>query len=125
MFSVDSNNNITLTRGDSASLCVDLYDTNGDQYILKEGDYIVFSMAADYDTAAILKKISASPSITLAPADTQELAVGAYLYDIAIRTSSGDVYTPIGVSKFIITSNIDDTIETVEAKTLSGIVSGK
>lgn len=125
MFLVDSNNNITLTRGDSASLCVDLYDANGDQYVLKEGDYIVFSMAADYDTAAILKKVSASPSIALTPADTQELAVGVYLYDIAIRTSSGNVYTPIGVSKFIITSNIDTTVETAETKPLSGIVSGK
>lgn len=125
MFSVDSNNNITLTRGDSASLYADLYDANGDQYILKEGDYIVFSMAADYDTAAILKKISASPSITLAPADTQELTIGTYLYDIAIRTSSGDVYTPIGVSKFIVVSNLDTTAEAVESKALSGIVSGK
>lgn len=125
MLSVNSNNDITLTRGDSASLYIDLYDANGDKYSLKEGDYIVFSMAADYDAAAVLKKVSASPSIVLTPSDTEELIAGVYLYDIAIRTSSGDIYTPIGVSKFTIMPNLDSTIETIETKMLSGIVSGK
>lgn len=46
MFNIDRKkfNKIMLTRGDSASILVEIYDLEDKKYELKEGDSLVFSV---------------------------------------------------------------------------------
>ena len=44
MLNIDENNNITLTRGDSASIAVALKNPDGSDYTLQSGDELLFTV---------------------------------------------------------------------------------
>lgn len=100
MFSIDSNNNIEFTIGDTASLHVALYNIDGSKYSITDGDIIRFTIADQYCGNIVVQKDSASQIIPIYPSDTSNLISGVYIYDIKLITQSNDVYTPIGPSEF-------------------------
>lgn len=96
MFSVDKDNNISLTRGDTCTLNINLVDADGNPYITHEGDTMRFAMAKRYgtDSPLVNKNIPVDTLIfKLDPADTKPLEFGKYVYDIQYTDYNGDVST--------------------------------
>lgn len=87
-------NNITLTRGDTLRVKVDITDENGDIYEPKNTDEIRFAMKRKYkDKDCLIKKTIPNNTLILElkPKDTKPLQFGKdYVYDIQI-TEDGDV----------------------------------
>lgn len=104
------NNNITLTRGDSLYITINIFK-NGEPYIPVEGDVIRFAMKAKYrdsdDKILILKEIpNDSLLLKIEPEDTKRLSFGkTYVYDIQLTDASGNVDTFI-IGTFTITEEV-------------------
>lgn len=83
MLRIDDENNIYLTRGDTADFDIELTDEDGQPYIMGADEIIIFSLRKLYDKGLILvQKQSAAPSFSLSTADTKDLSFGKYKYDI-------------------------------------------
>lgn len=102
MFEIKCNNKIELTKGDSATILVEVVDGNGAEYTIKDTDVVTMTVKSNENasTASILKTADSNHIITLLPADTSSLTSGLYVYDIQIRTAENNVYTIIPISAF-------------------------
>lgn len=91
MFTInESNNSITMTRGDTAVIGLDLKN-----YKEQDGDEIVITIKKKItDTEAVICKYAEDGVIVLMPSETIGL-LGRHVYDIQITTAAGAVYTPI------------------------------
>ena len=102
MFEIDRKTNaITLTRGDTMVLKIDLTDAEGDKYIPGAGDTIRFAMKKNYEdeTPVVTQDavIDGEDIIITVPSNaTKPLEFGGYKYDIQLTTGSGVVDTFIG-----------------------------
>ena len=90
---------ITLTRGDSALLAIDLYKDNM-KYSLQEGDVVRFALKKNIDDNACLirKELTTDAEgnliLEILPSDTKELPLlKEYKYDIELTTAQGKVHT--------------------------------
>lgn len=105
-----SGTTISLTRGDTLKLKIDISNPDGSVYEPVEGDSIRFAMKAKYNdqTPIILKDISTSAlELVLDPADTKDLKQPfEYVYDIQLTHANGDVDTFIANAKFKITEEV-------------------
>ena len=112
MLKVSSNGKISLTRGDTAWLTVDLEVDLGDDktepYDLKADDVVTLTVKADYEDeeALIEKKVTGSNEFHIKPADTKNLAFGEYKYDVQVTTPDGDNYTVIENKVFEVTYEV-------------------
>lgn len=97
---------ISLTRGDTAYLALDL-TSNGEPYELDDYqvDLTVREGYEPTDKILFKKTVINSPQIVIEPADTNELAYGRYKYDIQITTSIGEIFTVV-VGTFKITEEV-------------------
>jgi hypothetical protein len=95
MLKID-NKNIYLTRGDIATIEVNVTNDDGTDYEFKSGDTLVFSIKKDYtDTTALLRKtINTEVGSTVATISltTEDTTIGdlikkpvKYVYDIALN----------------------------------------
>lgn len=85
MLFIDTDDNITLTRGDTATLDVSITNSDGTPYTMTGADKILFSIKRIYTQPDVLvEKESATPSISLSSADTDSLSFGVYHYDIVL-----------------------------------------
>lgn len=103
-----SGNNISLTRGDTLYLTVQM-TKNGEIYTPVEGERVRFAMKKKIDDAEplILKDIPIETMILkLVPEDTKALTYGSYKYDIEYTSVDGDVDTFIGPANFTITEEV-------------------
>jgi len=93
---------IFLTRGDTARITITV-SKDGQPYDCS-ADTVRFSVKRDPQSADYLIRKTASVDgiIYIAPADTDGLAYGNYVYDVELTTSGGDVCTVVPPSKFII-----------------------
>lgn len=72
-----------------------------DNYILKTGDKVYFTVKKSYDSEVILQKIveefeaNGVAKIRLEPKDTKELELNTYLYDIQLSLADGTVDTVV------------------------------
>ena len=101
--------NITMTRGDTFSADICVYQPNGKPYNLVEGDAIQFAMkkSAKDTTVLILKDIPIKTmKLVLNPDDTKELDFGTYVYDIQLQKATGEVYTFITTSYLTLTEEV-------------------
>lgn len=89
-------NTIIMTRGDTATIQLDLTDSSGEAYVPDENDVIRFAAKKNYSDSEVAINITI-PNDTLMlkinPEDTKELAFGKYVYDIQITYANGDVNT--------------------------------
>jgi hypothetical protein len=83
MLKIDDENNVYLTRGDTANFLLDLVDEDEQPYTMTADEIIIFSLRRIYDKGHILvQKQSSSPSFSLSTNDTKDLTFGSYKYDI-------------------------------------------
>lgn len=101
--------NITMTRGDTFSADICIYQPNGKPYNLAKDDVIQFAMkkSAKDTTILILKDISIDTmKLVLNPDDTKDLDFGTYVYDIQLQKTTGEVYTFITKSYLTLTEEV-------------------
>lgn len=109
-------NTITLTRGDTLRVKIDLSNDDG-PYIPVEGDSIRFALKNKTKTAdgteyvdkepLILKTIPIDTMILeIEPSDTKSLGFKEYVYDMEITFADGTVDTFITEASFTITGEI-------------------
>lgn len=108
MLAIDENNNITLTRGDSASITVSLKNPDGTDYELQTGDELIFTVKHNCITEDIIiqKDISSNGIIILQPSDTNDLLYGVYFYDVQLTRANGSVNTVIPPRDFIVSKEV-------------------
>ena len=108
MLAIDENNNITLTRGDSASISVTLKNPDGTDYNLQSGDELLFTVKYNCITEDIIiqKDISTDAIINLIPSDTKDLLYGEYFYDVQLTRANGSVNTVIPPRDFIVAKEV-------------------
>lgn len=111
MLNVDSKTNvITLTRGDTARIQVNITDATGQPYVPQDGDVIRFALKKRYADDTPLINITI-PNDTLlleiSPSDTKPLRFGTYKYDIQITMANGTVDTFIDRGQFVITEEVE------------------
>ena len=103
-----SGTTISLTRGDSLVLGIDVVVDNA-PYTPQEGDVIRFAMKSTVfaDEVLIKKRIDLETmTLTILPSDTKDLSFGSYVYDLELTTADGVVDTFIGPASFIITQEV-------------------
>lgn len=110
MLSIDGNNNITLTRGDTLTLTVGL-TKDGETYTPEQGDVIRFALAKGYETdfgyELLITEVIPNDTLTFTLTPTQtSLEYKAYNYDIQITHSDGCVDTFIS-AKLTITGEVE------------------
>lgn len=108
---VINNNNISLTRGDTAWLTVPTYIVIGEEkqlYTVKEDDVMTLTVKREYkdEEPMIEKKVTGTNLFHIKPEDTKPYDFGTYKYDVEITTADGDNYTIIEDKKFKITNEV-------------------
>ena len=108
MQSVDGKK-ITLTKGDTLKVAVEIIDATGQPYLPQPGDVVRFAMKQDYsDSAPLVEKTIPNDTqlLTLASDDTHSLEAGRYVYDIQITYANGDVDTFIDRGTITLTEEV-------------------
>lgn len=102
MFKIDGKQNVYISQGDSA-VC-DVSITNPEfpyeEYKLQEGDSLIFTVRAtpkmlDSDEEPLIQKTLSGNQIVLESADTVNLEVGQYYYDVKLIFADGSINTII------------------------------
>lgn len=109
MLRIDENNNIYLTKGDTAIIDISLtYD--GEPWIMPESDRIYFAMKRNAKfNVTVLSREYTRPQIELYQADTNALSFGEYDYSITYIHSGGAVDTFL-TGKFYITETSEGSV---------------
>lgn len=108
---------ITLVRGDTLKLTLtDIRLSDGSEYVLSDSD-IVYLDVKKYatDKNPVIRKSAAKadyadgglPFVFL-PADTADLDISEYWFDVRLYVDDDNIYTIIPQSKFRIVQNITD-----------------
>lgn len=111
MLRIDDKNNITLTRGDTLTIEIEL-EKDGEAYTPESGDVIRFACSMGYEgqTSYELKFSETIPNDTLTvtiPAETTgQLEYLTYNYDVEITHGDGTVDTVIS-AKLTITGEVE------------------
>jgi len=111
MFNIDKKkfNKIMLTRGDSASILVEIYDLEDKKYDIKPTDTVALSVWDPKTEEIVISKFASEDHyIVFAPADTKTLSTGLYQYDVQLTTSNGNIYTVVPPAIFEITSEVSN-----------------
>lgn len=110
-------NDITIVRGDTLKLTLtDIRLSDGTEYVLSDTDIVYLDVkkyAAD-KTAIIHKSATKADYIdgglpfVFYPADTVDLPIAEYWFDVRLFVDDDNIYTIIPMSKFRIVQNITD-----------------
>ena len=108
-----NNTNISMIRGDSETITIQLQDSMGVAVPLVDGDTIYFTVKSDTQTdTKIFQKVVTSFTdgkaiITIVPADTKSLPAPIDLiYDLQLSKADGSVITIIRPSKFVVEGEV-------------------
>lgn len=103
MFEINGRS-ISLTRGDTARFEVSITNTvTGEPYTIEENDILTMTVRGTSKSPVEFRSQSLGTSLLhIKPEDTEHMYFGEYVYDIELRTSSGDVYTVIPLSEFTV-----------------------
>ena len=106
MLNIDTQNNITLTRGDTAELTLTV-KKNGVSYDFSS-DYVQFTVKRTTVTQDIvIQKTFDTDTIKILPDDTKNLTYTDLKYDVQIIDTNGNVYTVIPPKHFIIAEEVN------------------
>lgn len=103
MLEILENDDIRLTRGDTARLRFSLTNkVTKAPYEVKSDDVITFTVKQDYESDEVLieKKSVGVAEVHIKPEDTKPLPFGKYKYDVQLTTADGDNYTFIEKKTF-------------------------
>ena len=112
-----SKSRISITRGDSAYIEIFVNNQDGTPYVLEDGDTVQCQIRTRANDGELLVdasldngKLYIDESDTIiwhiVPADTRELDIGSYRYDVQLVTGSEDVYTFIENATFNVTDEV-------------------
>lgn len=89
MIHIDDNN-ITITRGDTALLTLSITDQDDQPYIPVEGDNIYLTIKPDINNEyyVLKKKFNDIQKLSITKSDTIDLNFGKYFYDVRIENGS-------------------------------------
>ena len=108
---------ITIVRAETLKLTLtDIRLSDGTDYVLNDTDvvYLDVKKYAANDTAIIRKSavkadyIDGGLPFVFYPADTADLPIGEYWFDVRLFVDDDNIYTIIPMSKFRIVQNITD-----------------
>lgn len=103
---------ISLVRGDSATITVSCVDTTETIIPLTTSDIVYFTVKRSInDIVIVIQKIitvflEGKAIISLTHTDTKDLKYISYMYDVQLTRANGEVTTIIQPSKFIITGEV-------------------
>lgn len=101
------NNNIELTRGDTAQFILSVKKKNGEAYDYSN-DLTQFTVKKSTRTEDIVfQKTLVGNTVTINPSDTAGLPYRVLKYDVQIITPDGDVYTVIPPHDFTLTEEVN------------------
>ena len=100
---------IKMVRGDTAVIELSL-TINNSYYNMQPGDIAVFSVKEDYDSEILLQKRLDGNKIELEHADTQNLDIGSYVWDVEFTQSKTGQVATIGPGKLILTADVTTSI---------------
>ena len=111
MLYIDDDNNIKLTRGNTAYLSLEIEDDEGQPYDYS-ADTVTFTVKRNTITKeVILQKQFEGGSIKIEPSDTERLDYELLTYDVKLVTPSGDVFTVIDPSIFMLTEEVNFNVD--------------
>ncbi|MGG7215407.1 hypothetical protein ACQPUY_17700 [Clostridium nigeriense] len=107
MFTIGLDNRIEVIRGDTGILELTL-----DNYKLKEGDKVYFTVKSSYEGERLIFKevtefTDGKAKFILTSQDT-DLKIGMYLYDVQCNLADGRVDTVISPAKFKVLGGVTD-----------------
>lgn len=101
---------IYLTRADSAEFGIDILDADDNPIEITAEDTIRCQVRTEPTTGELLFSSiiadNSDPKWQIAPSDTAELDPGEYYWDGQVEFSTGEVYTFVNVSKFIVMDEV-------------------
>lgn len=103
MLHILTGNTIQLTRGDTASLSVAIFnEVTQEGYSVKENDTLRLTVKENVKSEQILiqKEVVGTNKLVIDPEDTKPLTFGKYTYDVELETEFGDISTIIEPSTF-------------------------
>ena len=110
MLTVDEDNTIHLTRGDTARLLIDraMNAVTGKEYVFTEEDEVALTVKKTVmDTSpAVQIHVPGGEVLHIKPEDTKALAFGLYVYDVQLTTAEKDIYTVIPPTTFEILKEV-------------------
>lgn len=108
-----NNNDIRLTRGDTAWLEVPINNkAAGKMYEIADDDTVFMTVrmgvkkSADDNSFLFQKRVVGSNVFHIAPEDTADLSYGDYHYDVELHTADGEVYTVIDDKTFTLLKEV-------------------
>lgn len=96
------NNNISIIRGDSATITLSVTDAEGNPYTIKSTDSITMMVRKTPTSKVVLTKTFTDAVLKIDPVDTSSLACGSYVYDVQLVHQDGWTDTIIPVHQFTI-----------------------
>ena len=102
-----SNQNIFLTRGDTAKISLNITSAGSAAYDSTKDRVVLTVKKSTTDKAKVLQKTAVNGVITVSPADTKNLDYGDYVYDVQLTTVAGDVCTIITPHRFRIEDEVN------------------
>lgn len=85
MLTIDSNNNMRITRGDSAYLTLNIKKADGTVYEMTAADYLVFAIKRKKSPTIIKRQEGdAASNVLRIPPTLTQLNLDDYLYDIQL-----------------------------------------
>ena len=94
----DPNNITKITKGHPAVFNVDIAFADATPNIIKSGDKLKMTVRRRIGSDVLLESESTTNTITLTHDMTSKLVPGNCVYDIELKTSTGGVYTVIGLT---------------------------
>lgn len=95
-----SNQNIFLTRGDTAKIALSITSAESAAYDSTKDTVVLTVKKSTTDKEKVLQKTAVNGVITLSHDDTKHLDYGDYVYDVQLTTVAGDVCTVITPHRF-------------------------
>ena len=96
------NNNISIIRGDSATITLTVTDANGDPYVILPTDSVTMMVRQTPTSEVVMSKTFTDATLSIAPADTSSLPCGNYVYDVQLVHEDGWTDTIIPVHQFVV-----------------------
>ena len=102
---------ISMVRGDTESITINMTEDSVPKSFVT-GDIVYFTVKEHArDTAKILQKIitaftDGAAVIPITHADTKDLEIGNYVYDIQSTFANGTVTTLVSMSQFVLTAEV-------------------
>lgn len=96
------NNNISIIRGDSATITLTVTDANGDPYVILPTDSVTMMVRQTPTSGVVMSKTFTDATLSIAPSDTSSLPCGNYVYDVQLVHQDGWTDTIIPVHQFVV-----------------------